>query len=221
MIPEPAAFLTHSIEQSALNAESALLLEKPAPFTLTPSQITESMIGNLITKYQATDVQPPPEDYITLSDQTKVGGGDSNQDYNHGAIISLPTGYEAIWATASRVLNGWTKGAACIDFAVGCETHRFMDGGSWVWGTSLLNSYSGNAGGIATGGSISWMFDTFNCSSAVVAVEVLCRVTERRKEQWRAETHAKLLTAYKARLQEYEEKLARQKLEAGITIQGT
>jgi hypothetical protein len=35
------------------------------------------------------------------------------------------------------------------------------------------------------------------------------------------ETHAKLLTAYKARLQEYEEKLARQKLEAGITIQGT
>jgi hypothetical protein len=63
MIPEPAAFITYMIMKAANNAEIDLLLEKPDPFTLTPSEITEEAISHLITKYQATDVLPPPDDY--------------------------------------------------------------------------------------------------------------------------------------------------------------
>jgi hypothetical protein len=47
---------------------SGLLLEKPTPFAHTPADIQETNIGNLIQKYQATDVLPPPEDYVTISD---------------------------------------------------------------------------------------------------------------------------------------------------------
>jgi hypothetical protein len=39
-------------------------------------------------------------------------------------------------------------------------------------------------------------------------VEVICEATDRALDLWRAETHAKLINAYRARLSEYEAKLA-------------
>src|SRR5687767_15564562 len=42
----------------------------------------------------------------------------------------------------------------------------------------------------------------------------------RSMENWRMETHAKLTAAYKARLAEYEEKLAALELEQGVEIRG-
>jgi len=50
MIPEPAAFLTHALSTTANSAEADLILEKPSPFALTPSEITEEAIGSLVTK---------------------------------------------------------------------------------------------------------------------------------------------------------------------------
>ncbi|KAG8805585.1 hypothetical protein FRC17_005445 [Serendipita sp. 399] len=219
MIPEPAAFLTYALSTTVNSAEAGLLLEKPSPFELKPADITEEAIGPLIAKYQALDVLPPPEDYITVSDQAKVGGGDVNTNYDHGAIISIPAGYQAIYATVSSVKNIWEKANVCLDIMVGGETVRFGDLGLDSWGTSLLNNVDG--GSIAAGGNIAWAFNTFGIPDCVVSVEILCRVTDRRKQQWQAETHAKLLAAYKARLSEYEEKLARLKLETGVNIQGT
>jgi hypothetical protein len=218
MIPEPAAFVTYAIAEAANNVESSQLIEKPVPFRYRPCDITEANIGNLTLSYQATDVLPPPEDYVTVSDQNKFGGGDSTVNYDHGALLSIPTGYEAIWGTVSALWNNWA-GEVNIDVHIGSETHRFKDDGDWAWGTHLTNRYSGTD--IATGGTIPWAFNTFNIPSGVVSVEVLCRVTERRKQQWQAETHAKLITAYKQRMQEYDEKIARQKLQEGISIQGT
>ena len=219
MVPEPAAFLTYAIAQAAHNAEADLLLEKPDPFTLTPSEITEEAISHLVTKYQATDVLPPPEDYITVADQAKAGGGDENTNYDHGALISIPSGYEAVYATVSSVKNIWLKEGVCIDVMVGGETMRFGDAGVDSRGVSILNNLGGST--MASGGTIAWAFNTFNIPDCVVSVEILCRVTERRKQQWQADTHAKLITAYKARMQEYEEKLSKARIEAGITIQGT
>ena len=57
-------------------------------------------------------------------------------------------------------------------------------------------------------------------SDVAVAVEVKCQRTDRAMEKWRLETHAKLTTAYKARLAEYEEKLAALELQAGVAIRG-
>jgi hypothetical protein len=219
MIPEPAAFLTYAIAEAANNAESDLLLEKPTPFTSKPADIRESNVGNLILKYQATDVLPPPDDYVTISDQAKFGDGDSNTNYSHGAIISIPSGYEAIWGTVSTVWRIWENKDVCIDVQVGSETHRFENNGEWSWPTNLINKCPGSDD-VASGGSIPWAFNTVNASGGVISVEVLCRVTDRRKQQWQAETHARLMMAYKARMQDYDDRLARQKLQEGITIQG-
>jgi hypothetical protein len=218
MIPEPAAFLTHVLSTTANGLEANLLLEKPTPFDKTPDEIGVESVGTLIAKYQATDVLPPPEDYITVSDQAKFGGGDSNTNYDHGAILSIPSGYQAVYATVSVVKNIWTEKRVTMDLMVGGETTR-LSPAETMWGTSIINHLDNQS--MATGGSIAWAFNTLNVPDGVVSVEVLCRVTERRKQQWQAETHAKLIMAYKARMAEYEEKLSRLKLDTGIAIQGT
>jgi hypothetical protein len=94
---------------------------------------------------------------------------------------------------------------ATIDVQVGSETPRFVNGGKWSWPTSLINWYGSN---VASGGSIPWAFVTHDIADAVVSVELLFRITHRRIQQWQAGTHAELMTAYKARMQEYDEKLA-------------
>lgn len=72
-----------------------------------------------------------------------------------------------------------------------------------------------------TGGYLPWGYNTYNISMGIVSVEVLCQVTNRGIEQWPAETHAKLLAAYKVQVQQYEDKMARQKISDGIAIQET
>ena len=220
MVPEPAAFLTHLLTETAKRAEANVILEKPDAFDKNPGDIEVESIGSLITKYQATDVLPPPEDFVTISDQAKFGGGDDNANYNHGATLSIPSGYQAVYATISLAYNVWDGKHYSVDLMVGGETTRLQGGN--VWATSVANNLHDGRGGTAdTGGSITWAFNTLNCSDGMVGVEVLCKVTDRRKQQWQAETHAKLVTAYKARLAEYEEKLARIKIDQGIVIQGT
>jgi hypothetical protein len=62
--------------------------------------------------------------------------------------------------------------------------------------------------------------DTWMYSQIAAAVEVKCQRTDRAMIRWRLDTHAKLTTAYKARLAEYEEKLAALEVQAGVAIRG-
>jgi hypothetical protein len=206
MVPEPAAFL---IDVMSNAANIAITLEKPTLFALTPSQINEASYQYWVLKYQATDVVPPPQDYITTSDQVNKGGGDSKTDYYHSATMTIDSGYEAVYGTVTCLWNQWSKDCN-NDVLLGTATHRFEDNGNWVWNTSLGKQR----------GSISWGFETYRMSDVVVSVDVVCKVTPRAVDAWRAETHAKLLTAYNARMQEYEEKLSTLKLQTGVAIEG-
>jgi len=61
---------------------------------------------------------------------------------------------------------------------------------------------------------------TLYVAELAVAVEVKCERTARAMEKWQAETHAKLTTAYQARLAEYEEKLAALQFQTGFAVGG-
>lgn len=209
MVPEPATFLLEVDGQSAENQVN--MLEKPIAFTQTPADITPNNYAALVLRYEATDVVPPPEDYDFKTDQVSKGGGNSQTDWDYGAVITIEKGYQAIYATVSKVANIWEHDAVA-DVYVGTRTHRFADkDGEWSWGAPLNNEI----------GSISWGFITFHMANIVVSVEIKCIVTQHAIDLWKADTHAKLLNAYKAQLQNYEDKLAALKLQSGPTIQGT
>ncbi len=207
MVPEPAAFLISSLQSAHA---SAVELEKPVKFTLRPDQISEANYYTWVKEYGALDVQPPPEMYKTKSLDFKAGGGDSNADYNHSGQLQIDEGYQAVFGVVGIAGNVWEDNAV-IDVVLGGKTHRFSSGlGISAW-TVALNGETD---------SIPFALDTWKYSQIAAAVEVKCQRTERAMLKWRMDTHAKLTQAYKARLSEYEEKLAALEVQAGVAIQG-
>jgi AraC-like DNA-binding protein len=205
MVPEPGAFLISSLQGAHANAVE---LEKPAPFTLRPDQITEAIYFSWIQQYGATDVQPPPEEFKTKSVDFKAGGGEHGTNYNHAGQVQIDEGYKAIHGTVAALKNIWDS-TATVDVVLGSRTHRFPLG-DWVWSTALSEERD----------SIPFALDTMQVADVEVAIEVKCQRTERAMLKWQLETHAKLTTAYKARLSEYEEKLAALQIQAGVAIRG-
>lgn len=206
MVPEPGAFLLEALRRAHVSATE---LVKPMPFSIRPDQLTEFNYHTWVSAYHATDVTPPPEPYITKSHDYNAGGGDDKTDYNHSSQIQIDEGYRAIYATVGVVGNTWSDEAS-VDVVVGQRGNRISNAGIRVWHTSLDNEVL----------AIPLAINSFDHSDLAIAVEVKCQRTDRAMAKWRHETHAKLTTAYLARLAEYEEKLAALKAEAGIVIEG-
>jgi hypothetical protein len=207
MVPEPAAFLISALETTHANATE---LEKPAPFTLRPDQVNEANYFSWVQQYRATDVQPPPEPYITKSLDFKAGGGEEGSNYNHSGQLQIDDGYQAFYGSVGLAGNVW-EDTASLDVVLGRRTNRIGTGlGVGFWSTSLDGETS----------TIPVALDAFKYSQIAVAVEVKCQRTDRAMLKWRLETHAKITQAYQARLSEYEEKLAALEVQAGVAIRG-
>lgn len=205
MVPEPAAFLISALQTAHANAVE---LEKPTPFTLRPDQILENNFHTWVQEYGATDVQPPPELYKTKSLDHNANAEDKNVEFTHSGQIAIDDGYKAIHGTIGCVRTIW-ESEAVVDVILGSRSNRF-DGGEWVWSTSLDSEVD----------SIPFALVTDLVGDVAIAVKVKCQRTDRALVKWQMETHAKLTTAYKARLSEYEEKLAAIEVQAGVAIRG-
>jgi hypothetical protein len=206
MIPEPAAFFISSLQKAHSNL---LEIEKPIPFTLSPDQIREDEYMKLVLIYGATDIDPPPSIYKTKSLDFVAGQGDENTNYNHSAQVLIDDGYEAIYGTVATVKNIW-EDECSIDVALGTRSHRFINNGQKVWSTILDKERD----------SIPFVMGTYNISDVGLAVEVKCQRTDLALDKWRLQTHSKLYQAYQNRLSEYEKKLAKIEMQAGIAITG-
>lgn len=206
MVPEPAAFLIGAMQNAH---SSALSLDKPPAFTLTPSQVTETNYSYWVKVTGATDVAPPPELYKTKSTDFKAGGGEHDANYNHSGQIAIEEGYRAIFGSVGVVRNIWESDNS-LDVVLGRRTHRMGDG-DWLWTTTLDDERD----------TIPFGLDTFHCSQVAIAIEVKCVRTDRAMEKWRLETHAKLETAHKAQVADYQEKLSALQLQAGVAIHGS
>jgi hypothetical protein len=206
MVPEPGAFLIEALRTAQANA---LELQKPPEFPLKPQDITEDNHGYWVRIYAATDVSPPPEMYKTKSLDFHAGEGEEATDYNHSAQITIDEGYVAVQGSVGCAINVWEKDWS-VEIVLGRRAHRFADGHSLVMITPLDGERD----------SLPFALNTNYVSDVAVAVEVKCQLTERAMTKWRYETHAKLTTAYRARLAEYEEKLAAIQVQAGVAIEG-
>ena len=189
---------------------SAIEIDKPIPFTLRPNQLNEVNYHQLVIRYQANDISPPPEIYITKSFDYSAGGGSDKTDYNHSGQVQIDDGYRAIHGTIGVAGNIWESNST-VDVVLGNRSHRFQAMGLSVWSTGLSSETD----------SIPFAINTWRYSDIAIAGEVKCQRTERALMKWRLNTHTKLTNAYKAKLAEYEEKLAELELQAGVSIEGT
>ncbi|WP_226663238.1 hypothetical protein [Microbulbifer aggregans] len=206
MVPEPAAFLITAMQNAHANA---LELEKPTPFTLRPDQIHESNYTGWVQQYGATDVVPPPELYLTKSHDHNANSENEDVEFSHSAQIAIDDGYSAIHATVGCVRTIWDK-KAIVDVIVGSQAHRFLEDNGWVWSTSLNDET----------GSLPIALVTDLVGDMAMAIEIKCRRTHRAYKAWQIDTHAKLTTAFRARMAEYEEELKALEVQAGVEIEG-
>ena len=203
MIPEPAALL---MEAFRTRRSASLDLEKPAAFELTPRQLTPDNYQTYVREYLATDVTPPPQPYVTSAYDYNTGGEDKDQEFTNSTRIEVPAGYRAIRATVGQVVTVWDDWA--VDVIMGQRAHRFNGGGS-VWSTSLDEET----------GAVPFAMVTDRVGDVAIAVEVVCESTSRAIDLWRADTHAKLTQAFKARMSDYEARLAELQGQAPPEIQ--
>jgi hypothetical protein len=191
MIPEPAAFLLEAFQQKRT---SALEIQKPTPFEITPDQLTEDNYQGYLIMYQATDIRPAPEEFMTETYDFNTGGEDEDQEFTNSTRIKIPEGYCAIRASVGAVVAVWDDWS--VDVVIGQKSHRFADG-NWVWFGDLDKET----------GSIPFAMVTDKVGDVAIAIEVICQATERARDLWRADTHSKLINAYRARMSEFEAKL--------------
>lgn len=203
MVPEPGAFLLAAFQH---HHDSAVELERPPPFDIQPQALDEDNYQSFVALYGATDVKPPPEPFVTQTYDFNTGGEDEDQEFTNSTRITIPDGYAAIRATVGQVVAVWDDWA--VDAIVGQRAHRF-NGGDWVWTTALDEET----------GSVPFAMVTDKVGDVAIAVEIICECTDRAIDLWQAETHGKLVSAYRLRLSEYEAKLADLEAQAPLEIQ--
>lgn len=205
-VPEPGAFLVEVLSAAHANA---LELQKPPDFPLRPQDITEENHGYWVHVYAATDVTPPPERYKTKSLDYHAGEGEEKTDYSHSGQITIDDGYYAVQGSVGCVINVWET-TWSVEVVLGRRPHRFAGGGSLL----AVMPMDGERD------SLPFALNTNYVSDVAVAVEVKCQCSDRAIQKWQYETHAKLTTAYRALLAEYEEKIAAVQVQAGVAIEG-
>ena len=204
MIPEPGAFLLEAFRR---RRTAAVELDKPPAFEITPDQLNEDNYQTYITLYGATDVKPPPEPFITESYDFNTGGEDKDQEFTNSTRIKIPDGYQAVRGTVGAVVAVWDNWS--VDVILGQRSHRFQSGSGWVWSTALDEET----------GAVPMAMVTDRVGDVAIAIEVICESTERALDLWRADTHAKLINAFRARQADYEAKLAELEAEAPDVIE--
>ena len=203
MIPEPGAFL---LEVFRRRHTAALELEKPPAFEITPDQLTEDNYQTFVTLYRATDVKPPPEPYSTETYDFNTGGEDKDQEFTNSTRIQIPDGYQAIRAHVGVVVAVWDHWN--VDVVIGQHILRYNNSVGLMQHLGLSNET----------GSVPFAVVTDLVGDIGLGIEVYCQATDRAYDLWKAETHAKLINAYEARLSEYEAKLAELESEAPAEI---
>ncbi|MEO0615598.1 MAG: hypothetical protein AAFY69_05630 [Pseudomonadota bacterium] len=192
MIPEPGALLMELFNR---RRQSSIEIEEVPPLEITPEDIDTDNYQELVKAYHATDVEPPPEPYTTISYDFNTGGEDKDQEFTTSTRIQIPEGYRAERATVGSVVTVWDDWS--VDIVIGERTHRFH-GNGWVFNTPLNEET----------GSLPFAMVTDRVGDVAIAVKVVAKSTERAMDLWRADTYAKLVQAYQTRKSEQEAKLA-------------
>ena len=200
IVPEPAAFFINALAEKKSEGEA---LEKPIPFTLNPSQITETNYHTYVARYGATGIEAPPPTYRTVA-KTFDERSDNANPKTKAAELTLEAGYKAIsgvvrFSYAFRDSSFW-RGSESMTCFIGDK--RF--GGGF---TNLSDEEMQLAVGLFG----------YKISDFTATFEVTTKRTDVRLDAWKLKTHGAIQQAYFKAVSDYEQKLANLKAQtAGI-----
>lgn len=191
MLPEPAAWFIWSLSQQTDGTEA---LKVPPTFELDAADIDEDY-EELVALYEAVDVPPPPEPFITVSVQKSGGPNPEKGPFVDSDMATIPDGYEYY----THVQNHSTTS----------KTSDPTKGFDVVVPSGFTNP-----------GTVPVLFSGYSLTGWTAFVQIQCRRTDRSMEAWRNKVWEALHQGHQQQVARYEEKLGALLAQAGVVIQG-
>ena len=198
VVPEPAAFMLKAIGSSTAAGQT---LTKPEPFTFDVSQIHDWNYAAWAQTYGATNIEPPPPLYKTVSKTFAETGAEVIAKSQE---ITFP-GYQA---TGYKFNRSFFKSSS----QTRPEVLVFSIGAADMTSSQPLN---GETDSIMIG------ISGVNITHITLALDVFCERTPGLYQRWQAKAHAAIAEAYRKQQAAYEERLANARAGLRIQMMGT
>lgn len=194
-LPEPAAYYIWSLKQKAAEVAAIPI---PPPFNISATDVYEGNYRQLAAQFEAKDVAPPPEPFVTVAIHKSGGPNPDNSIFVGSDAAQIPAGYEYV-----------TFAYAHYDFGYKDEDGHYTG----QFSLSVADAFEKpGVVPIAFGGAriTAWSF----------FVHLLCRRTATAYETWRQKTWDALRQGHLQQVAVYEDKKAQLASEEGVTIEG-
>jgi len=195
IVPEPSRFYIWA--QSA-STKASIKVTDPGPFTLSAGNITEGNYQQMGAYYGATDLEPPPLEWITVSKAYDLVSDADPHSITKSDTLPLPGGYTARYAEYAYSYTYHQSGNVVFSLIIG-------RGGDNVDGMT---------------DSVPISLHSHQVFSFAFNVVITCERTEEMLQQWREKIVSSLYTAWLKRKQDYEQAVAAANAESSAAISG-
>ncbi len=219
IIPEPAAFYEYA---QTHKPKKDIIPPKSLPENFTYKNIEIWNIDTIIKDYNVQGITSPPLPYKTISTSIVKDGMpiDGNPHIASSKELVIPAGYISkvgVWFDCSAIFENHPK----LEITIGNKIFRPLDEPG---GKGIMNSNHDNAltpwHWFYPENSIQISINTYDVASLTINAYAFVELTYEAKVQWQIQTFEKIMAAYKAMQTEYQQKLAAQEVQQGITIIG-
>ena len=201
-LPEPGtAFI---VAQGTSKNEGDQLV-KPAPFTLTADQISESNYTAWAARYDVTGIEAPPPPYKTVTKSFDGVMPEDPHESSKSEELAIDDGFQAKYALIQ--CGAWIYDNSYWPLIIGANNVDMLGPIGYV-------DMSGEVG------SVGFSYLTHQVRDFAATVEVFCERTTRAYKAWQLKAHDAITQGYQAKLQDYENKLAEAAAATGVVITG-
>ena len=244
IIPEPAIFVIEALKQDYAKATN---IEKPKELDLHPWQLSIRNYINYVKEYDVTDVDLPPEEFITVSHVFKNslydspvpekrntdGDGDTSASsqtkenklgvFADAGLVTIPSGYEAVYGSVTVNVTVLPITVGSVNGDPVSRTPRPTVNGtignkSYTMSPASKFYFQTNLDNVKN--NLPVAISTHETSSYSASIIVKCKRTEHGLDAWKLNTYKLIVQGYEKKLSEYEEKLAVLQAQAGVEISG-
>ena len=198
-VPEPAALLQKQLPQGP-----------PQDFTLSPADLgvcagDNNYYGKYLAQYEVEGVHPPPFDKITVAKTlTRVW---DDKEIAKGAEVPIPDGYQAVSVHVDGMYNYSSADNNGLQVWVGDQHFQWINQQSKKGTDANFNHRSAKFISIVTHG--------WNITDYGIVVQIVCEPSGTIWEQWRLDTHSKILSASLKKSRDYQNTLSALKCSHG------
>lgn len=205
MVPEPSAFYKHALTNQSLPGMTISMPDEEI-LNLSPAEISRTNYLAYVHLYQAQGVLPPPPHEVFVA---KAFYQDFNKENNFTGLSSdelqVPEGYYADYFNVDSVHG--------IDVDNDKNKLRIIVGDRDY---SLISSDHTGRNLSELTGTIPVVIKTSWLTNWGITVEVNCKLTTEKYQEWQMDTYASLIDAYNNLKSAYEAQLEAAKNEAGV-----